>query len=70
MNGKSSIEYKKIKSNDLIDMKLDSAILIENNNDYNIMSDDEDDQVQKCFPEKREIMSLIKELLKINPKIV
>jgi len=67
MNGKSLIEYKKIKSNDLIDMKLDSAILIENNN---IMSDDEDEQVQKCFPQKREIMSLIKELLKINPKIV
>jgi len=64
MNGKSSIEYK---YNNLIDMKLDSAILIENNN---IMSDDEDEQVQKCFPQKREIMSLIKELLKINPKIV
>jgi hypothetical protein len=78
MKGDKQIKFTKVKLDTLIDIKLDSGIYIDNDEENHIVNEvkidindyDDNSPPRRCFSIKKELVSFIREMLKINPKII
>lgn len=65
METRNSIKYNKIPLNEL------NIPIYNNHSDDSFEDEDEDEDIRNgCFPRKNTIIILVRELLKINPKII
>jgi hypothetical protein len=81
MKRDKQIKFTEVKLDTLIDIKLDSGIYIDNDEENHIVNEvkidindyddcDDNSPPRRCFSIKKELVSFIREMLKINPKII
>ena len=71
MKRDSNIKFTKFKLDTLIDIKLDTGVYVDsedNDIDQEVKNDD-NSPPRRCFS-KKDIMTFVRELLKINPNII